>query len=445
MYGFLRSRQLEGTLPGDAKTGIWPITCLRIGYGWGVIRAEDWPDPTDGGQWPPAEPDGLDSLAKRMRLGHYQRVRSLEDCRQALAVGQPPSVSFQITEDWFHAELGEIPNPQPDDKIIGSHCVTLVGYDNDTGKLKFANSWGREWGDEGFGTLSYDYYEHRSVESWVQTLASCTWALAKEAVPSSNAYEPGAIDVRRMAWGVRDILRGGVLHGCELYDLANDERIGWAFAVPRDGFLDIEELFVRPPYRRRGYGTRLSQILLKRSVLLNLPLRLWVSYADCGQENRAVLEGVLSKLDLQLTNSSCRWAAYVALGGIPSAQPIEPIVMPGRPEMIRGAWKAAAAVLASSLALGSAACGPTGKERHHFSRGEAASSGFVLPPDYQDVEPMQFTDDGLPGVEYDLVLTAPPNESIKCLGVVTTISEGRSDLPITDSDWAGIVLGDDEA
>ncbi len=104
-----------------------------------------------------------------------------------------------------------------------------------------------------------------------------------------------------------------------LYDLANEERIGWAFAVPRDGFLDIEELFVRTAYRRRGYASRLSQMLLKRSALLNLPLRLWVSYADCGQENRAALEGVLRQLGLHLRNSSHRWAAYVALGGVPPA------------------------------------------------------------------------------------------------------------------------------
>ncbi len=119
--------------------------------------------------------------------------------------------------------------------------------------------------------------------------------------------------------------------------------------------------------------------------------------------------------------------------------------MPDRPAMIRGVCKAAAAVLASSLALGSAGCDATGEERNQFSRGEEASSGLVSPPVYQDVEPMQVEDYGLPGVEHDLVLTAPPNESIRCLGVVTTISEGRNDLPITESDWAGIVFGDDEA
>jgi len=33
LYGFVRARPLEGTFPGDAATGVWPITALRIGYG----------------------------------------------------------------------------------------------------------------------------------------------------------------------------------------------------------------------------------------------------------------------------------------------------------------------------------------------------------------------------------------------------------------------------
>jgi len=112
-------------------------------------------------------------------------------------------------------------------------------------------------------------------------------------------------------------------------------------------------------------------------------------------------------------------------------------------------WRSPNPFITASIAPASVEPEPVshaiGEERDSFSLGQEASGGLVLPPAYQDLEPIQVEDDGLPGVEYDLVLTAPPNGSIKCLGVVTTISEGRNDLPITDSDWAGIVFGDDEA
>ena len=80
-YGFVRSRQLEGTFPGVPETGVWTITSQRIAYGWGLVNFKDWPDSPNDGEWPPIEPDGLDRLAKGMRLGPYHRTRSLKDCK----------------------------------------------------------------------------------------------------------------------------------------------------------------------------------------------------------------------------------------------------------------------------------------------------------------------------------------------------------------------------
>lgn len=37
------------------------------------------------------------------------------------------------------------------------HAIVLVGYDEDKKTFKFRNSWGINWGNEGYGTLSYDY------------------------------------------------------------------------------------------------------------------------------------------------------------------------------------------------------------------------------------------------------------------------------------------------
>jgi GNAT superfamily N-acetyltransferase len=419
MYGFLRARQLEGTLPGERETGVWPITGSRIGYGWGAIYVQDWPDAGNGEDWPPTEPEGLDRVAKRMRAGYYQRVRSLEDCKQAIAVGHIPLVSVRITEAWFHAERGVIPDPVDHEQIIGSHAIGLVGYDDASRTISFANSWGRDWGDGGFGAFSYDYYADRSIETWVHTVGSLTWALARRAVQSSKRDDPGVPDVRELAWGVRDVLRGGTLHGCEVYDLANDERIGWAFAVERDGFLDIEELFVRPAFRRRGYAGKLTQILVMRSAALNLPLRLWVSYADCGPENRAALDGTLRRLGLHLRNSPFRWAAYVGLAGLPSARPLEPIVVPDRPALARGARRAAAAVLASSLAFGSPAFGATvGNADYSSHAGERSMEPTPLPTD-RGSEQMATERYGIPGIEYDDISEAAPNASAQSIRSAT--------------------------
>jgi hypothetical protein len=50
-------------------------------------------------------------------------------------------------------------DPQPNYR----HAVTLVGYENPTGKIEdtvflFKNSWGVHWGASGFGRVSYRYF-----------------------------------------------------------------------------------------------------------------------------------------------------------------------------------------------------------------------------------------------------------------------------------------------
>ena len=84
-YGFVRSRQLEGTFPGSIGTGHWLLTLYRVMRGWGRVREEQWPYDGDPNHWPPAEPEGLDLQAKAHRIHSYQRVSSLEEYRLLLA------------------------------------------------------------------------------------------------------------------------------------------------------------------------------------------------------------------------------------------------------------------------------------------------------------------------------------------------------------------------
>ncbi len=41
--------------------------------------------------------------------------------------------------------------------LSGYHAIVLTGYDDTTREFTFQNSWGKEWGDGGYGTMSYDF------------------------------------------------------------------------------------------------------------------------------------------------------------------------------------------------------------------------------------------------------------------------------------------------
>jgi C1A family cysteine protease len=71
-----------------------------------------------------------------------------------------PSLETEETE-----KTGIIPMPSHHEIPIGAHAITLVGYDDTTQRFKFANSWGRQWGENGFGYVSYDYIANNNPQN----------------------------------------------------------------------------------------------------------------------------------------------------------------------------------------------------------------------------------------------------------------------------------------
>jgi GNAT superfamily N-acetyltransferase len=301
-YGFVRSRQLDGTFPGDAQTGVWGSTVYRVARGWGEVPEDEWPHLTNSEPWPPVEPPGLDERAKRYRILYYQRITDWYECKVAIASGWPVNASFEITKQWDHAENGVIELPPEGAEIIGSHSVRLVGYSDEEERFRFANCWGREWGDGGFGYLPYEFFETWLIEAWISGGVG-------QAPPGQMTMTAGIEEIR---WGIPDFA-GRIFHAREFHDTRSDERMAWTFAVQNQDYLDVEELFVRPQYRRQGYGTRLLQSLGALSTEVRLPLRFFIPFADCTPQNLSVVERLLSKEGYYLFPGGMRWSQLVAL------------------------------------------------------------------------------------------------------------------------------------
>jgi GNAT superfamily N-acetyltransferase len=317
-YGFIRSRQLEGTYPGDPKEGVWGITTHRVHFGWGMVDEHEWPDrKKDGSDFLDPVPPGLDQSAKRKRIHHYERIRSSADARVIVEHTEKGlsrlrskqtsrgagdllgvQLAFEVTRQFVEAPRGQVSSPEPDAPVLGTHSVYLLEYSHAQNAFEFVNSWGPGWGNNGKGYMPSSFVDEWMTESW--------------AVDDSPARLPECSGIQELQWDVQDPL-GDRLHGLEIYDGDADERIGWSFVVHRGKHLDIEELYVRPSYRGSGFGGRLVGMVLDLAKQHGRPLRAWIPFIDCQEGNRPALAHTIRKLGLNIRRSGVPWAAYLAL------------------------------------------------------------------------------------------------------------------------------------
>jgi C1A family cysteine protease len=100
-----------------------------------------------------------------------------------LAAGHPAMFGFTVYSSIEQAaDTGRIPLPGRRDKIEGGHAVVAVGYDDrmavknkyapeeTKGALLIRNSWGRDWGEEGYGWLPYEYIRKGLAEDFWSVL-----------------------------------------------------------------------------------------------------------------------------------------------------------------------------------------------------------------------------------------------------------------------------------
>jgi hypothetical protein len=102
-----------------------------------------------------------------------------------------------------------------------------------------------------------------------------------------------------LAWAAVPELGGGILHSLELVD-RNGLPLAWVLGVARRGVLHVEELFVKPQFRRRGYGNRLIRAVSKLAHDRGCEIKIWISYADVRPENLRVIDKLSHSIGLGL-------------------------------------------------------------------------------------------------------------------------------------------------
>jgi hypothetical protein len=109
------------------------------------------------------------SLAKRNRIKSYLTLFPLgahSDLKVAATIkelhhGRPVVVGMNITKSFYELGKDGLWTPQPDEVYTGGHAMCVVGYDNLIKQFEILNSWGPDFGDNGYLYMSYkDFAKH---------------------------------------------------------------------------------------------------------------------------------------------------------------------------------------------------------------------------------------------------------------------------------------------
>lgn len=94
--------------------------------------------------------------------------QKLADTLDALANGLPVLMSFIVFPEIFNVgPNGMVPDPTPGEKDAGAHETNDTWADMQNQRIWFDNSWGPTWGNNGNGSISFDYFKKYAFELFV--------------------------------------------------------------------------------------------------------------------------------------------------------------------------------------------------------------------------------------------------------------------------------------
>jgi C1A family cysteine protease len=155
LFIYYNERVLEGAIKQDAgamiRNGI--KTVVRLG----APPEQVWPyDESAVFSQPHAD---AYAAAKLDLVTVYNRVgQTLPLLQACLVEGFPIVFRYTCFPSMDHTwDDGVIPMPGPTEPEDGGHCMLIVGYNNADRTFLVRNSWGSQWGQQGYGTMPYDY------------------------------------------------------------------------------------------------------------------------------------------------------------------------------------------------------------------------------------------------------------------------------------------------
>lgn len=136
----------------------------------------------------PYDPELLDVAPSAYEMALADKFKGLTYFRHEAGISTPRECAIASMKKYLFGDIpsmfafygfdsfskggrpGDVPMPGPNESVKWAHAVDFAGYDDEyeientltgaktRGAAKFRNSWGRDWGQDGYGWIPYEFF-----------------------------------------------------------------------------------------------------------------------------------------------------------------------------------------------------------------------------------------------------------------------------------------------
>jgi C1A family cysteine protease len=165
LFIYYNSRLVDGTLNEDS--GAYLRDTIKSTKKYGICSEALWPYNTE--KFTVEPPAYCYEDAKSRNIANYHKIDSLDGIIDALNNNKP--VVFGMLTYRSFDDLSKynsiVSMPEPNEEETGAHAMCFMGYDQNKKLLLAKNSFGTEWGDNGYCWIPFGYVDEYIYDIWV--------------------------------------------------------------------------------------------------------------------------------------------------------------------------------------------------------------------------------------------------------------------------------------
>lgn len=165
LFVYYNARDKEGSLNDD--NGIYIRTALEVLKQYGVCEENIWPYDLEKWDDKPSEIAYQDALKRR--IPKYQKIISTYYLTEVLCDSKPAVFGMEIYDSFMELDnrISTVTFPSRKEKSLGGHAMCMVGYDLEKRLFLAKNSFGTDWGMEGYCWIPFDYLKQEAYDCWI--------------------------------------------------------------------------------------------------------------------------------------------------------------------------------------------------------------------------------------------------------------------------------------